>query len=284
MKQKSKPVRWGEDNMFSKRISVRYIIQSIFILLTAFYVFAPFIIAERSWAEGLCPLGGLETLPYLIRSGVYLEHISSFNIGIMTALIILTLLFGRMFCSYICPLGSLQEWFGNLGKKFRLNKKIPESLEFILSKLKYVVLVVILAGTYSVAELIFRKYDPFYALLHRVNPVLNASFIILGLTLIGSIFINRLWCRYLCPIGAFVRVLSFFSLVKLVRDKEACINCKLCNTACPENIRPAEQVVLTKDGCTHCLDCVGVCPGGLDAMKLAIGKGKHKQKEIREGQ
>ncbi len=269
--------------MVPKKISARFIIQSVFIFLTAFYVFAPFIIAERSWAEGLCPLGGLETLPYLIRSGVYLEHISSFNIGIMTALIILTLLFGRMFCSFICPLGTLQEWFGNLGKKLGLRKELPEKLDYVLNKLKYVVLIVILAGTYSVAELIFRKYDPFYALLHLVNPALNASFLILGLTLIGSIFINRLWCRYLCPIGALVRILSFFSLVKPVRDEDACINCNLCNKACPENIRPAEQVVLRKDGCTHCLDCIGVCPAGRDAMVLTIGKGKDKNKEIREG-
>ncbi len=269
--------------MFRNRLSVRFIIQSGFVLLTAFYVFAPFILAERSWAEGLCPLGGLETLPYLIRSGVYLEHISSFNIGIMTALIIITLLFGRMFCSYICPLGALQEWFGNLGKKMGLQKELPEQLENLLNKLKYVVLVVILAGTYSVAELVFRRYDPFYALLHLVSPALNASFLILGLTFLGSIFISRLWCRYLCPIGAMVKVLSFFSLVKLVRDEESCINCNLCNRACPENIRPAEQVVLTKDGCTHCLECVGVCPAGLTAMKLTIGKGSSKDKEIEEG-
>ncbi len=270
--------------MSLKRLTVRFVIQSGFVFLTAFYVFAPFIIAERSWAEGLCPLGGLETLPYLIRSGVYLEHISSFNIGIMTALIILTLLFGRMFCSYICPLGSLQEWFANLGKHLGLRKKVPEPLEQVLNKLKYIVLVVIIAGTYSIAELVFRKYDPFYALFHLASPALNASFLILGLTLTGSIFINRLWCRYLCPIGALVRVLSFFSLVKLVRDEAACINCNLCNKACPENISPAQQVVLSRDGCTHCLDCVGVCPAGRDAMKLTIGKNKYKNKGIMEGQ
>ncbi len=270
--------------MLKKRLSARFIIQSVFVFLTAFYVFAPFIIAERSWAEGLCPLGGLETLPYLIGSGVYLEHISSFNIGIMTALIILTLLCGRMFCSYICPLGSLQEWFGNLGKKLGLRKEIPVPLEQVLNKLKYVVLIVILGGTYSLAELIFRKYDPFYALLHLISPALNASFLILGLTLLGSLFVNRLWCRFLCPIGALVRVLSFFSLVKLVRDETSCINCNLCNKSCPENIRPAEQVVLTKDGCTHCLDCIGVCPGGLDAMKLTMVKTKYINKGIREGQ
>ena len=267
-----------------KKLSARFVIQLVFLLFTAFYVFAPYLIAERSWAEGLCPMGGLETFPYLIRSGVYLEHISSYNIGIMTALIILTLLVGRIFCSYICPLGSLQEWFGRLGKKAGLSIAVPEKLENVLNKLKYVVLLLILGGTYALAELVFRRYDPFYALLHLTSPALNASFIILGVILIGSLSINRLWCRYLCPIGAFVRVLSYFSLVKLVRDQFTCINCNLCNKACPENVKPAEKVVLTADRCTHCLDCVGICPRGLEGMKLTLGRGSFKNREMEEGQ
>ena len=102
--------------------------------------------------------------------------------------------------------------------------------------------------------------------------------------MIGSLFINRLWCRYLCPIGAFVRILSCFSLVKLVRDEAVCINCNLCNKACPENVEPAKQVVLTVDGCTHCLDCVGICPRGLEGMKLPVGNNRFKNKEIGVGQ
>ena len=270
--------------MIRKKFTARFFIQLVFVLFTAFYVLAPYLIAERSWAEGLCPMGGLETLPYLIRSGVYLEHISSYNIGIMTALIILTLLVGRIFCSYICSLGSLQEWFGRLGKKFDLSIEIPGKLENVLNKFKYVVLLLILGGTYAVAELVFRKYDPFYALLHLASPALNASFIILGVILIGSLSVNRLWCRFLCPIGAFVRVLSYFSLVKLVRDQSSCINCNRCNKVCPEKVQPAEQVVLTADRCTHCLDCVGICPRGLEGMKLTLGRGRFRNREVDGGQ
>lgn len=270
--------------MIRKKLSARFVIQLAFILFTAFYVFSPYLISERSWAEGLCPMGGLETLPYLIRSGVYLEHISSYNIGIMIALIILTLLAGRIFCSYICPLGSLQEWFGRLGKKFGFCVEVPEKLENVLNKVKYVVLLLILGGTYALAELVFRNYDPFYALFHLASPALNASFIILGVSLIGSMFVNRLWCRYLCPIGAFVRVLNFFSLVKLVRDESTCIDCKLCNKVCPENVKPAEQLALTADRCTHCLDCMGICPKGLEGIKLTIGKSSFKNRKEGEGQ
>lgn len=258
--------------MSSKRFSLRLAIQISFAAITAFFVFAPFIISERSWAEELCPLGGLETLPYLIKSGVYLKHISSFNIGIMTALIIVTLIFGRVFCSYVCPLGSIQEWFGSLGKKLGLRKEMPENLDKSLTKLKYIILTIILFATYTSAHLVFRPYDPFYALFHLYKPAINASFVILGLSLVGSMFISRIWCRYLCPLGALVNFLSFFSLIKPVRNEADCINCNLCSKACPENVMPSKQLVFSKEGCTHCLDCIDACPATQNAINLVTSK------------
>jgi polyferredoxin len=251
--------------------SLRLAIQLGFLLLVGFFVFSPFILGERSLAEGLCPFGGLETLPYLLVNGAFLNHTNTMNIGVIIALAIVTLIFGRLFCSFICPLGTLQEWFGRLGRKFNLNIEIPRVVDGILSKLKYAIFILIILGTYITVDLIFRSYDPFYALFHLANPAINASFAIFGLTLVGSIFIPRIWCRYLCPLGAFVNLLSFISLTKPVRSQDKCIDCGLCDKACATNSKPSQALVFDQNSCNHCLDCVDACPSKIQAISLKAG-------------
>ncbi|MBZ4654016.1 MAG: 4Fe-4S ferredoxin iron-sulfur binding domain protein [Peptococcaceae bacterium] len=262
-------------------LSPRMIVQTIFLIIVALFVFSPYLFDKSSKAESLCPLGGLESLPQVIMGTNLLNHINPSNVVLMVAIIISTLLVGRQFCSWICPLGTLQEWMSNLGKKLKLTITVPEKVEKILAKLKYVILVLILFGTYTTATLVFRELDPFYALFHLANPALSGAFIIFALVLVLSIFIPRVWCRFLCPLGAFVNILSIASLVKPYRNEDKCISCGLCDRKCPVQVQVSKSTVLLNDSCNHCLDCMDACPkkGALD-FKLGYVPAKKSEKEV----
>lgn len=260
-------------------LTPRFLVQTLFLLAVLSFVFSPYLFNTSSKAESLCPLGGLESLPQVITGAPYLNHINPSNLVLMVAIIITTLLAGRVFCSWICPLGTLQEWFGALGKKLKLTITVPEKAERILSKFKYLVLILILFGTYATATLIFRSIDPFYAFFHLANPALTGAFLVFALTMVLSIFIPRIWCRYLCPLGAFVNILSFASFIKPYRNTGKCIGCGLCDKNCHVQVPVSKGIVFAHDNCNHCLDCMDSCPqkGALD---FKAGYGRKKGAEV----
>lgn len=241
-------------------LSPRFLIQLAFLLITGLFVYSPYIFHRSSQAEGLCPLGGLESLPQLLTGSNLLNHIHKSNVVLMVALIVTTLLVGRLFCSWVCPLGTLQEWLAGIGARLKLTIHVPEGLERILNKMKYVFLALILLGTYATVTLVFRTYDPFYGLFHLANPALTGPYIVLALVLIMSVFIPRLWCRYVCPLGAFVNLLSLASLVKPFRVENKCIACGLCDKKCSLDVKVSRATVLESHSCNHCLDCIDACP------------------------
>lgn len=83
---------------------------------------------------------------------------------------------------------------------------------------------------------------------------------ILAATLILGLFIERFWCRYLCPLGAALALVSPFSFVKIRRNEESCIHCRECDETCPVGVSP-ESVAIVKDReCLACGKCADACP------------------------
>jgi polyferredoxin len=81
------------------------------------------------------------------------------------------------------------------------------------------------------------------------------------LVLMGlSILIKNFWCRYLCPYGALLGSLSWFSPLKIERKASSCIDCELCTKACPASIKVHSATRVISDECSACLECVEVCP------------------------
>jgi polyferredoxin len=68
------------------------------------------------------------------------------------------------------------------------------------------------------------------------------------------------WCRYLCPYGALLGLASWFSPTKITRQAETCVDCHLCDKACPARLMVSQMDVVNSPECTGCLDCVAVCP------------------------
>lgn len=223
--------------------------------------------------HGLCPFGGLESLlAYVAYDGATLGKIFSGTMALFFVFLILTLLFRRAFCGLLCPFGTMQELFGNLGVKlFGRRLVMPYLPDRVLRYAKYVVLLITVAMAWLTGTLWFQTYDPWTAFGHilSLDELLSAyliGFIVLLVTLVGSFFYDRFFCKYFCPLGAVNAILGKFSRLVVRRDAEACINCSLCSQACPANIDVEHELSVTSAECLSCGKCVAACPkkGALD--------------------
>lgn len=103
------------------------------------------------------------------------------------------------------------------------------------------------------------------------------AIIIISVIFVFSIFNKNYWCRYFCPYGAMVGIIGWASSLRIVRDKEKCIDCGKCTKACPVYIVVEKKKNVYNLECLACYDCVNVCPvnGALDMKILGIGKKIH---------
>ncbi|MFC1706030.1 4Fe-4S binding protein [Planctomycetota bacterium] len=219
--------------------------------------------------EAWCPFGGVELLCTYIPEQSLTCSLASSNLYTLIALLGLTLVAGRAFCSWICPIGALSEWLGLLGNRtLSLRREVPRWLDTILSALKYPVAALILYFTYVVGELVFRGFDPCYALISRHGHEITAwAYVALGAVLLGSLFVALPFCRWLCPMAAVMNPVSFFGILKPVRDPELCLDCGKCDTVCPMAIPASKVEKIHHARCTACLECTRACPERSDRRR-----------------
>ena len=209
-----------------------------------------------------CPFGGIEGLYRYAVMGELIPRIQTSNFVILVGVLVMTLLVKSAFCSWVCPLGSVQEWLGKLGRAlFGRSFSPPARIDGALRYLKYVVLIVVFVGSAWAGSLVFRAYDPFIALFHLGwGHVVWTAYLVLIATLIAGVFVFRPWCRYLCPFGAVLAPLGKLSLIKPVRDADACEMCKRCDKACQMGIAVSEGTRVSSAECHACLDCIAADP------------------------
>jgi polyferredoxin len=87
----------------------------------------------------------------------------------------------------------------------------------------------------------------------------TAAWVVLGLVL-ASLFVQNFWCRYLCPYGGFLGLVSLRSPMQITRNASTCIDCAKCAKACPSALPVDKLVQVRSVECTGCLECVAVCP------------------------
>lgn len=215
--------------------------------------------------DAFCPFGGLESAWSLLRYQLLLKKVAWSSFILLFTTIGVSLLFRRSFCGNICPLGFLQELFGIAGSKIlkkRLN--MPNKLDKVLRYLKYAVLVIFLGLAWRTMELSIRPYDPWVAYHHLgSDDLINKNlvgFIILCLSLGLGIFIDRPFCKYLCPMGGFLGLTSKIGLVRIKRNKNICTDCKICDKKCPVNIDISNSESIKSSECLTCSECINSCP------------------------
>lgn len=217
--------------------------------------------------DALCPFGGLEGLYQFVANGGILQRLQPSSFVLLFATIIVGVFLARFFCGWICALGALQGVFGWLGRKV-LKKRpvIPQKVDSYLRLIKYVVLIFVLFLTWRAGSLIIRPYDPFVAYGHlsagwsELWGEFAVGFVILVISLVLSFIYERFFCKYLCPLGAFLAFISRISPFRIKRDNTTCIHCSLCDTSCPMNIDVQHTDVVRSPECINCQECVTICP------------------------
>jgi len=227
--------------------------------------------------HAICPFGGVVSIYQVATAGTYVQKVHAASFILMIIAFLVTLLFGPAFCGWLCPMGSIQEWFGKLGRRIlgrRYNRIVPAKVDRVLRYLRYAVLAWVLYMTAVTGKLIFADVDPYFALFNFWSSELAiGGVIVLAVTLAASLVVERPFCKYACPYGAVLGIFNLFRIFAVRRNPPTCTDCKACDRACPMNIQ-----VSTKPGrvldhqCISCLECTSekACPEK-DTVIFGIG-------------
>ena len=223
-------------------------------------------------AVGACPLGSLQGSFSAGKSTVF------YVVGI---LLLFGLMFGRMICGWLCPFGLIQD----LLHKIKTPKLKKSPVTRVLSYLKYVILVffvLIVPITYAIRDIPLPAFCKYICpagtleggMLLLSNQFVNTTFfkslgylftwkfMLMVSILVGCVFIFRLFCRFLCPLGAIYGLFNRFSFFGIKVDDAKCTNCGLCVSHCKVDIHKVGD-----QECISCGDCIKVCPTKAIAFK-----------------
>ena len=228
---------------------------------------SPISVGRPAGVEGWLPIAGLMNLKYWLTTG-HIPAIHPAAMFLLLAFLSMALLFRKAFCSWLCPVGTISEYLWRAGRSmFGRNFTLPGWLDIPLRGLKYLLLgffVWAVAG--MSAEAIGSFMHSSYGLIAAVKMLDFFRFLgLTGLVVIcllafGSLLIKNFWCRYLCPYGALLGLVSLASPIRIRRDAKACIDCAKCARACPASL-PVDRLASVRSAeCTGCMACVAACP------------------------
>ena len=195
----------------------------------------------------------------------FLPAVLALNVVVVAVLLLLTLLLGRVYCSVICPMGVMQDFFNWLGNRFKKNRfqfRKGHTVLRIVALVAFVVLLVI--GLNGIAILV----APYSAFGRMANVVFHwsginvtfwvavATFVVIAALSFGW---GRLWCNTICPVGTVLGFFSRFSLLKPVIDTSKCNGCKKCARNCKAMCINPETHTIDYSRCVACMDCLENC-------------------------
>lgn len=204
---------------------------------------------------------------FFITGEIHWSHPA--GVFILLGAIIMSLIFGKSFCSWICPIGTISEYLGDLGEKiFRRKIKLPRWLDYPMRSLKYLLLgffiysIFFLMTAASLRAFLDSPYNiaADLKMYYFFADISQFSLIVISVLFFLSIPIRGFWCRYLCPYGALLGITSLLSPLKIRRNTNTCIDCAKCAKVCPSFIKVDKVNTVISDECTSCLNCIDICP------------------------
>ncbi|MHC4499130.1 MAG: 4Fe-4S binding protein, partial [Planctomycetota bacterium] len=263
-------------------VTVRRISQTFFFALFIWFCIVS-TIGEKLWQLRGWPVNWFLQLDPLAALGTVLtEHSLYYPLLWALVTVVLTIIFGRFFCSWVCPFGSLHHFVGFLGKR---NKPAAQQIELNKYRraqcIKYFILAVLLAmaafpsiaatlqtGLLDPIPLITRSFN--LVLLPIVDRPVNIASVMgrfhEGAWLIFTIFLTaillnlsipRFYCRFICPLGALFGVIGRFAIWRIGKNQSECIDCRLCETSCEGGCEPAGNIRISE--CVLCFNCRQDC-------------------------
>jgi polyferredoxin len=266
---------------------IRVIIAVLFLVLIAslfldFREFIPVVWADRILFLQFVPsVIRFITIPALAATGFII-------------ILILTALFGRVYCSAICPLGILQDVFSWLSKKTGLIKryKFKKALNYLRYPILGLTIVFLLFGSLFVLNLLdpyssfgrifsdvirpgliaannglaglLERFDVYFLYRHNLELITWRTVLIPVITfalVIGlSLYYGRLYCNTVCPVGTVLGLLSRVSLFQIKMDASTCTKCGKCSFACKSNCIHVKTLEVDQSRCVACYNCISVCP------------------------
>lgn len=243
----------------------------------------------------------------------FLPALLSLNFIVVAAFIIITLLFGRTYCSVICPLGIMQDIIGWFGKKAKKNRysyskelkwlRYPLLALFIVAHAAGLAVVVQLLAPYSTFGIIATNLlQPVYVAGNNVLAAIaesadsylfyhqdvwlrSVSSLVIAAVMLVILFVlawrnGRTFCNTICPIGTLLCFLSRFSFLKIHFDKDKCRNCSLCSKNCKAACIDYKNHTVDYSRCVVCGNCIENCKFG--ALKYSRARGANKTHEAHE--
>lgn len=279
-------VRRRGDRSQQWRLAVQLLFGGITLLVGAqFYLWVRFYetagrtirVSRPPGVEAWLPIAAMMNLKALIVERA-VPGIHPAGMFMLIAFLAISLLLRKSFCSWICPVGTLSEWFWQSGQAvFGRTFALPRWFDIPLRSLKYILLALFLyvVVTMPVPDIHAFLSSPYglvadVKMLDFFRKMGQTTATVLAVLSVLSVVVKNFWCRYLCPYGALLGLAALASPVRIRRDPDACIDCAKCARACPAGLPVDTALSIASAECTACMSCVAVCPA-VGALDLRAG-------------
>lgn len=240
-----------------------------------------------------------------------LEAILALNVVALVFLVVMTLVFGRIYCSVICPLGIMQDIFGWLGKKAKKNRyTFSKAISWLRYTMLGIMVIAVVVGIGSIVQLLapysafgriattllqplykmgnnvlanISEYYDSYAFYNVETGLPNNTTVLLiaAITLVVLAVLawrnGRTYCNTICPVGTLLSFLSRFSFLKIQFNADKCKNCSLCTKNCKASCIDYKNHTVDYSRCVVCGDCIESCKFGALEYGRSIQKTQNNQ-------